>query len=325
MENRSHALAAGLFVIVVAALLAALGLWLTRDRANYTLYELSSRESVSGLQPQAAVRYKGVAVGRVERIGFDPQQSGNVLIRIAVNADAPVSATTYATLGYQGVTGLAHVLLDDAQAPLQRPAPGASGLPRLPLQSSPFSQLAEQGPLILARVQEATERVNRLLSDDNLHHLDTTLTELSAAVGSVGRLARGLDDTVRTGLAPALAQAPAVLSEARQSLAALREASDNTAKAAQQVGQAMQVLSAPDGVLGEAARSARALTGVTERVGRGTLVQVDRAADAVTQAARGLGQVASGVGENPQSLLYGAPRAAPGPGEPGFVPPPAAR
>ena len=85
MENKSHALAAGIFVIVVAALLAGLGLWLTRDKTDYRYFELSSKESVTGLQPQAAVRYKGVSVGKVTSIGFDPETSGNVRIRIAVN------------------------------------------------------------------------------------------------------------------------------------------------------------------------------------------------------------------------------------------------
>ena len=110
MANKSHALAAGIFVLVVAAMLAGLAIWLTRDSANYEQYELSTKDGVSGLQPQAAVRYKGVAVGKVTRIGFDPQVTGNVLIRIAVNEQAPISPTTFAVLGYQGVTGLAHVL-----------------------------------------------------------------------------------------------------------------------------------------------------------------------------------------------------------------------
>ena len=38
MENKAHALAAGIFLIVVTALLAALALWLTRDNTRYTLY-----------------------------------------------------------------------------------------------------------------------------------------------------------------------------------------------------------------------------------------------------------------------------------------------
>lgn len=325
MENRSHALAAGLFVIVVAALLAALGLWLTRDSASYTAYELSSRESVSGLQPQAAVRYKGVAVGKVTRIGFDPQQPGNVLIRIAVNSGAPVSDTTYATLGYQGVTGLAHILLDDADAPLRRPEPGASGLPRLPLQSSPFSQLAEQGPLILGQVQQATERVNRLLSDENLQHFGAVLAQLGSTAASIDRLARGLDDTVKTGVGPALAQLPAITGETREALRALREAGADASRVARDAGRVLQALDAPGGVLQQMGQGTRALTGAAERFGRTTLPHIDRAAEETALAARRLGRVAAGVGENPQSLLYGPARTLPGPGEPGFVPPLAAQ
>ena len=52
MENKSHALAAGIFVIVVTALLAGLAIWLTRDNANYDLYELTTSDGVSGLQPR---------------------------------------------------------------------------------------------------------------------------------------------------------------------------------------------------------------------------------------------------------------------------------
>lgn len=59
MENKSHALAAGLFVVLLTALVIFLSLWMGRDNTNYIRYELSTRETVSGLQPQAAVRYKG--------------------------------------------------------------------------------------------------------------------------------------------------------------------------------------------------------------------------------------------------------------------------
>jgi phospholipid/cholesterol/gamma-HCH transport system substrate-binding protein len=38
MENKSHAMAAGIFVLVVAALLAGLAIWLTRDTRQYNEY-----------------------------------------------------------------------------------------------------------------------------------------------------------------------------------------------------------------------------------------------------------------------------------------------
>ena len=167
MENKAHALAAGIFVIAVAALLAGLAMWLTRDQTDYRVYELSSKESVSGLQPQAAVRYKGVAVGKVTHIGFDHERSGHLLIRIAVDSQAPVQpGYTYAQLGYQGVTGIAHVQLDDEPGPSPIQPTGPSGLPRLPMKSSPLNVLADQGMMILSRADEAAERINRLLGDD---------------------------------------------------------------------------------------------------------------------------------------------------------------
>ena len=135
MENKSHAFAAGIFVLVVTALVIGLAVWLTRDSGSYQTYELSSRDGVSGLQPQAAVRYKGVSVGKVTHIGFDSQTNGNVLIRIAVSVNAPITPTTFAVLGYQGVTGLAYVLLDDSGESYPPLPPGPSGLPRLPLRN----------------------------------------------------------------------------------------------------------------------------------------------------------------------------------------------
>lgn len=321
MENKSHALAAGLFVLVVAALLAGLGLWLSRDRTDYKLYELSSKESVSGLQPQAAVRYKGVAVGKVTRIGFDPEASGNVLIRIAVNENAPISPTTFATLGYQGVTGLAHVQLDDADAPLQPPPSGQSGLPRLPLQTSSFSQLAEQGPAILAQVQQATERINQLMSDENQQRFSAALDNLGKAAGSVNTLAQRIDTTIATRVDPALATVPAVAQDARETLHALRQAGSSAATAADEVSHAVRQLSAEGGPIDKIADSSQTLSAAADRFGRVTLPRLNHAADETARAARRLGRTASGISDNPQSLIYGSGRAAAGPGEPGFVAP----
>lgn len=321
MENKSHALAAGIFVVVISALLALMGLWLTRDRTDYTLYELSTKDSVSGLQPEAPVRYKGVAVGKVTRIGFDPQVPGNVLIRIAVNESAPISPTTFATLGYQGVTGLAHVQLDDANAPLKPPAPGQSGLPRLPLKSSPLSQIAEQGPAILAKVQEATERLNTLLGDQNQARFAQALDNLAKASASANTLVQRLDNTVATKLDPALATVPGVAQDARATLQSLRVAGDNAAAAASEVRGAVAKLSARGGPLDQIADGAQSLSAAADRFGRVSLPRLNNAADEAARAARRLGRTASGISDNPQSLIYGNGSALPGPGEAGFVAP----
>lgn len=192
MENKSHAMAAGIFVLVVAALLAGLAIWLTRDTRQYNEYELSTKDGISGLQAQAAVRYKGVAVGKVTRIGFDPQTNGNVLIRIAIGVNTPITPTTFAVLGYQGVTGLAHVQLDDADQPQPQLPPGPSGLPRLPLRSSPLSMLADQGQVLLERADEISRRLSDMLDTDNQKRVSQALENIAAAAAGVQQLTQNL-------------------------------------------------------------------------------------------------------------------------------------
>lgn len=321
MENKSHAMAAGLFVVLVTALLAGLALWLTRDHNQYNQYELTTKDGIGGLQPQAAVRYKGVPVGKVMHIGFDPQASGNVLIRIAVDTGAPITATTFAVLGYQGVTGLAHVQLDDAPEPPPQLPPGASGLPRLWLKSSPLSMLADQGPALLGRVDEVTRRLNDMLGDENQKRFSDMLENISGAAAGVRDLSTGVQQTLTQSIEPALADFPALTSDARKALQSLDQAGKNTAAVAADLGETVQRINAPEGPLEQIAEGTQALVRAADGLGRTTLPHVSRAADDVSRAARQLGAAAGGFSDNPQSVIYGSGRAVPGPGEPGFAAP----
>src|SRR6478752_4023690 len=144
MENKAHALAAGIFVVAVSILLVGLAAWLTRDTGDRDLYEISTRETVTGLQAQAAVRYRGVDVGKVAEIGFDPKAQGNVLMRLEIDHNAPVTSDTFATLGFQGVTGLAFVQLDDTGKPAPLLQPDDEVPPRIPLRPGLLSTITDR-------------------------------------------------------------------------------------------------------------------------------------------------------------------------------------
>lgn len=321
MENKSHALAAGIFVLAVAAMLAGLAIWLTRDNTSYQHYELTSKDGVTGLQPQAAVRYKGVAVGKVTRIGFDPQIPGNVLIRIAVNDQAPITPGTFAVLGYQGVTGLAHVQLDDEGVAQPAVPPGPSGLPRLPLRSSPLTRLADQGPAILGQVEEATHRINTLLGDDNQKRFSAALDSMGQAASSVATLTQRLDTTVKERLDPTLAALPPLVGDARRTLKALEQAGSQVSTLAIDIGQTNKRLGAEGGALDQITQGTQSLARAADQFGSVTLPRLNRAADDTSRAARQFGRTAGGINENPQLFIYGAGRAGAGPGEPGFEAP----
>jgi phospholipid/cholesterol/gamma-HCH transport system substrate-binding protein len=326
MENKSHAMAAGSFVLCLLALLIGLTLWLTRDRNDYREFEMTTEEAISGLQNQATVRYKGVAVGKVTLITFDDLNKGQVLIRIAVDSKAPVTPTgTYGTLGYQGVTGLAYVQLDDLVPPLKEALPrGESDIPRLLMKASQLNVLADQGMNILTRVDEATARINQLLDDANQERFSQLLENLAQAAGNVSATTRAINTTLHDKVAPAVQEFPALAEDARKAMQALTQAGTEAAHLVRDVHQMTQAAQQPGGALEQVVNSAQSMARAAERFDRSTLPSINQAADDVSTAARQLGGAASSFGANPQALIFGSPNV-PGPGEPGFVAPASGR
>lgn len=312
MENKAHALAAGIFVVVVTALLVALAAWLTRDSGERDLYEISTHETVTGLQAQAAVRYRGVDVGKVAWIGFDPKTTGNVLMRLEIDREAPVTRDTFATLSFQGVTGLAFVQLDDTGKPAPRLVPDDANPPRIPLKPSLLSKLAERGEVILDQVEKVTGRMNELLGDANQKRFAAALDNLGSAAADAGRLAQRLDTTLVKRVDPALA-------ETSTAMKSVQHSADEIGKTAADFSQTARRLNQQDGPIDRLAEGSQALSHAADSFNAATLPRVNRVTEDTSRAMRRLSRTVNNINDNPQSLIYGTGPIAPGPGEPGFA------
>jgi len=307
MENKAYALAAGAFVLLIGAMVVALALWLTRDSGVRHVYEMSTREAVSGLQPQAAVRYRGIDVGKVAQIGFDPQTTGNVLVRIAIDDKAPITKSTFATLGYQGVTGLAFVQLDDEGESKERLVGDAGNPPRIPMRAGLLSRLTDQGTAVIAQAQETMVRVTQLLSPDNQTALIATIADLGAAANGINKAADSVDK---------------VTTDARKTLRALDTTSAEIAKtAAEAAATAAQFTRAVRRISDRFGDTTEALVATANTLNATTLPRVHRVSDDTSTTMRQATHVFNAFNDNPQSLIYGGGPVPPGPGEPGFVVP----
>ena len=181
MENRSFALLTGLFTLLLGAALAATFIWFRGDNRDYDEYLVSSHLPVNGLYPQAAVRFRGVEIGKVEKVFLDPQNPRNVLMRISVDHSIKITRGTFAQIGYQGVTGIAHVLLDDEgndPAPIARPA---EGLPTIVVRGNVFDDLVENSKLLLKQASTLMDRLNGIVGEDNQTRLERTLANFEKA------------------------------------------------------------------------------------------------------------------------------------------------
>lgn len=317
MENKSHALAAGTFVVLLLALVIALAVWLTRDTRDLQIYELSSPDAVTGLQPQASVRYKGVNIGKVTAISLDPQKSGNVLIEVAIDGQAPITESTFGTLGFQGVTGLAFVQLDDKGESTVMLPRGGTPPARIPMRPSLLTKLTDQGEDLLAKLVTGTERVNTLLSDDNQKALRSALDNMSQAAAGLQQL------TVSTNKA-----LPQFLQESRTTLQVIQTTSDRVGDSADEAKrsaasfkQTTERMNAKDGTLDQLARGVETLAVTGQTLNAASLPRLNRAVDDTARAARQVSRAVNAVNDNPQSLIFGHGPIAPGPGEAGFIAP----
>ena len=318
MENKAHAMAAGAFVLVVSALLAALAVWLMRDNTTRDMYEMSTSEIISGVQPQANVNFRGVPVGKVEFIGFDHKVKGNVLLRVSIDRAAPVTQSVFATVASQGVTGLGFIQLDDTGTSTVRLTPNDADPPRIPLQTGGLDKLLKQSEAIFKQVELASSQVNKLLSDDNQKRVTLALDGMGEAASSVGKLSSNMNRVLDAQLGPDKVNIPRLVKTMDATLVSLQSTSAQTNATVAEIGVTAKRLNEKGGPLDKLSDGGAALAAGVETFSAATLPKLGEVADETARAMRQLRRTVKSVDDNPQSLIFGNGAPTPGPGEPGF-------
>ena len=306
MENKSHALLAGVFTLALLIIAILLALWFNRDRVQWVPYEIATKLSVPGLNPQAAVRYRGLDVGRVDRITFDPAVPGQILIRISVKPDTPMTQGTYATLGYQGVTGIAYVQLDDdGTKPVRMPS-SKDQVARIGLRPSLFDTLQTKGLAILEQTEALTRRFNVLLDPANQKAMLSAFDNVSKAAVAIS--------AIPAQLQPTLDRLPALSTEAQKTLASVSVLSRDASRLTGSLNLLTTSLQAPGGPLQTFTTSAERLGSVANQFE----IDIVPLAHDAQSTLRNLNRTLDNFNQRPQSILFGGAKTAPGPGEAGF-------
>lgn len=333
MENKAHALLAGTFVLLLGLAAVVATIWLTSDDGTYETYELSSSTPVTGLQAQATVRYKGVSVGKVQYIGFDPYIPGNVLVRIQVEESTPLTPNTYASLNFQGVTGLSFVQLDDASSPLPMIRTGDEKHPRLPLKESQLSEFMNQLPEIMGQAKEVAARANRLLADENLENISSTVRNLDTATAKASKSIESLQNTIDQRLNPALEHFPALTRDMRSSFNTMADSASTVKKTFKRFGEVADgvqtQMESEKGMVANINGGVQSLTAtaqelsnkageVADSINHKLIPQVQVMADETSQTLQQIDRASNTLSENPQALVFGHGDIPAGPGEAGF-------
>ncbi|MDD2639365.1 MAG: MlaD family protein [Arcobacteraceae bacterium] len=114
MDTKVNFSKIGFFVIILFILLLAFIFWLGKygfEKKRYDYYTVYFTESVSGLNLESPIKYKGFEVGSVKNIKINPKNSEQIEITIAIDEGIPIKEDNFATLGTLGITGLKYIEL----------------------------------------------------------------------------------------------------------------------------------------------------------------------------------------------------------------------
>lgn len=300
MGKNTHALMTGLFLLVLVIATTAVIYWIGNFQEKRNVYVVSTWASVSGLNPESTVFYRGIAVGKVIEIKFDPENTGDILIPIEVDKKITLTRGVYATLQLKGVTGLTQIDLQDSGGINQVLPPGYNPLDRIPLMPSLTDKLMSSGEDLLKKAEHVMGRLNLLLNDSNTQNVGNILNNLSTLTAKLNELQHSVDT--------ALAEVPALSTDARKTLKNI----DALTRELQGLTKDAKALSNRASDLADSGKAAGdKLVDTTLPKMNGLLTELQATASEVKR-------VADMLENNPQALLLGPVEEEPGPGEPGF-------
>ncbi len=305
MATEAHKVQVGVFVIVAIVIAMGAVIWLGASRffEETKTFVTYFSESVQGLDPGAAVKYRGVPAGRVERIDIAADRR---LIEVTMAIDTNIAKALEgdqalrAQLELSGITGLRYVEIDHRTGDALNQAPPLSFKPPHDLIPSArssfkavqsaladvydkFMQLDVAG--ISADARATLQSANHLLSDERIN---TLLTNFAAASESTQHAAKNVENmTAGVKIAPAVDNATKATQDAKALFADLKGGVNP-----QELGQTLDQLN-------RLAMSAQQF-----------IISLQSTMDRLNRAVGNLQGLTEEVRHQPSLLLFGEPPAA---------------
>ncbi|MBP7703969.1 MAG: MCE family protein [Caulobacter sp.] len=304
MERNANYALVGIASLLLLVGVVVFVVWLARLQFNkdYDIYDILFVGPVRGLSQGGEVHFNGIKVGEVTDLQLDSRDPNRVIARIRITSDAPIREDSFATLEPQGITGVNYVQIaagTPAKRLLKDTVP-AGEVPVIQSQRSALSDLLQGGGTVLTRTIEALDRVNRVLSDENVQTFSAALSDVQAITAEARERKEVIADAQK-----ALQSIDAAATEITELSRSTRGIVDTDGRRTlKELGDAAEELKA-------ATKDARTiigrLEGPTNDFANNGLPQLTRAITTLQSAAESVDRLVGEVEANPQGVVGKAP------------------
>jgi len=304
MERNAHYAAIGLATLVLFLGLILFAVWLARFQfaKEYDQYDIVFYGPVRGLSEGGEVHFNGIKVGEVTDLQLDRQNPNKVIARARLTADVPVKTDSRAMLEPMGITGVNYIQITAGtpQAKLLRAGLPEEAVPVIMSQPSPFSELLQGSGTVLASAVEALNRVNRVLSDDNITSFSNTVKNIDEITAEV-RARKAM-----------FAKAEVAIENAGRAAAEFERVAASGRNMLEGDGaRALKNLERASSELEEAAREAKemlkSMKGPTSQFANEGLPQLQEAIESLQETSESLDALIDEARSNPQGLIAKPP------------------
>ena len=186
----------GLFVTIGILIGAVAVVWLGASKyfEKGAIYATYFDESVQGLQLDSAVKYRGVEVGRVEKIRVAPD---NTLIEVIMKIDlkGKLERDDVAQLKAAGITGIVFVELSRKGPREPDLSPKITFVSEYPIISSKPSDIKQ----LLTGIDNVIQSLSKIDTQGISDQIKSTLKVLESTVTSVNSVAASVEKTIGAG------------------------------------------------------------------------------------------------------------------------------
>ncbi|WP_140985463.1 MlaD family protein [Asticcacaulis tiandongensis] len=312
MERQAHYAFVGMVTLLLAVATFGFAYWLIQGSFNesYVEYDVLFNTPVNGLTEGGEVHFNGIKVGEVRELRLGKANTTQVIATIKIDAATPVRVDSTAVLEPLGVTGLNYVQITPGShdAAILRDEYKGPGNPIIHATGSTLDKLLAGSGGVLENAYETLNRINRLLSDDNLRTLSRSINNLESITRNVSDLTADIRSRTH------------VIDEAEKSIVSIGVAADNMSKLAASTDVVVrqrlpQTLDKIDVATAEIAKAGSEIGGVAKdlrepirELSDTTLPQLNDTLQNLDDASRSVQQVVEEVRSSPQGLI-GKPKA----------------
>lgn len=224
METRANHVWVGAVTLLLLAAAAMFFIWLAglseRDNQQFDIF---FEQSVGGVAEGSVVTYSGVPVGQVMDISIWERDPEFVKVRLRIDDRTPIHVGTEASVA-ASFTGVSNISLSGGRSNLPLISCDTTdcpeGVPVIPPAPGAIGEILASAPLLLERLATLTDRLTRVLDDENQDSIAGILRNTDAISGELARTSPEIQATLQ--------ELQATLAQSTETLAAFEGTLETT-------------------------------------------------------------------------------------------------